>query len=317
LDTYATSITPNPPFDFDQVLSLLRAWPGAIVEQITADNEYRRAVYLEGRPALITVCSDGSIEQPHLVVTVTAEQITSAIQEAAVRTAERVFATHAAVAGIDETFSKDPVLWPEWHRFRGLRPVALPDLFESIVWAITAQQITVAFASKCKRALIERCGESWTVEGHEYILTPRPEVVAGLDDSDLLALQFSRQKARYILNLARQVARGEFDLEELWVLPADEAMDRLQGLVGIGRWTAEYVLLRALGHADAIPAGDVALQQVIGRAYLGRKATEAEVRVIAEAWAPWRGYAAMCWWLGRLLSRGRQNGRQPGIPSAE
>jgi 3-methyladenine DNA glycosylase/8-oxoguanine DNA glycosylase len=155
------------------------------------------------------------------------------------------------------------------------------------------------------------------VDGHEYILTPGPEVVAELDDSDLLELQFSRQKARYILNLARQVTRGEFDLEELWELSPDQAMERLQGLVGIGRWTAEYVLLRALGQPDAIPAGDVALQQVIGRAYHGRKATEAEVRVIAEAWAPWRGYAAMCWWLGRLLSRGQQNGRRPDVLAAD
>ena len=61
----------------------------------------------------------------------------------------------------------------------------------------------------------------------------------------------------------------DFDIEALWALPPDEALVELQTLVGIGRWTAEYVLLRGLGYADSIPAGDVALQRAIGIAYYG------------------------------------------------
>jgi DNA-3-methyladenine glycosylase II len=80
-------------------------------------------------------------------------------------------------------------------------------------------------------------------------------------------------------------------------------LEQLQTLVGIGRWTAEYVLLRGLGHADSIPAGDVALQRAIGRAYYGRMATEAEVRTLAEPWAPWRGYAAVTWWYTQRLDQ--------------
>ena len=165
------------------------------------------------------------------------------------------------------------------------------------------QQITVAFASKCKRGLAERYGERFTVSGDEYLLFPKPQVVASLQEADLLELQFSRQKARYLLNLARQIVSGEFDVEALWSLAADEALRQLQALVGIGRWTAEYVLLRGLGYADSIPAGDVALQRAIGGAYYGRIATESEVRLLAERWAPWRGYAAACWWYTHRLDQ--------------
>lgn len=278
-----------------------------MLEDLSKDGEYRRAVYLEGQPALITVRSDGTVDAPCLLVTVTAERVDEAVQAAAIRTVERVFTTTPDVTGLEDTFSNDPILWPLWMRFRGMRPVALPDLFESIVWAITGQQITVAFAAKCKRALTNRYGKPFDVDGHRFVLFPRPEVIANLTEADLLALQFSRQKARYILNFARQVTGGDFDLEGLWQLPPDEAMQKLQTLVGIGRWTAEYVSLRGLGYPDSIPAGDVALQRAIGRAYYGRPATEAEVRTIAQPWAPWRGYAAMCWWFTLMLDRRKPN----------
>ena len=274
-----------------------------MLEDISEEGIYRRAVYLEGRPALITVRGDGTLESSGLMVSVTAGSVDNAVQAAARRTIERVFNTAADITGLEETFASDPVLWTLWTRFRGFRPVSLPDLFESIVWAITGQQITVAFAAKCKRALSDGYGDRLEVAGQEFVLFPRPETIARLNEGDLLALQFSRQKARYILNLARQVTDGDFDIEALWGLPPDEALEKLQTLVGIGRWTAEYVLLRGLGYADSIPAGDVALQRAIGLAYYGRPATEAEVRTIAQPWAPWRGYAAMCWWFSQMRDR--------------
>jgi DNA-3-methyladenine glycosylase II len=303
LERRRLEIFPSAPFAFDHILGALRTSPGTVLEVITRDSEYRRAVYLEGRPALITVCGDGGIASPRLTASVTAEHVDAAVEAAALRTVERVFSAAVDISGLESVFSQDEILWPTWQRCRGFRPLGLPDLFEAITWAIIGQQITVAFASKCKRALTERYGERFSVEGAEYFLFPSPGAVAALSEADLLALQFSRQKARYLLNLARQVVSGEFDLEVLWTLPADEAAQRLQELVGIGRWTAEYVLLRGLGHPDAIPAGDVALQRAIGRAYYKRMATEAEVRLVADAWAPWRGYAAACWWYTQSLDK--------------
>jgi DNA-3-methyladenine glycosylase II len=303
LESRQIEITPPQPFAFDHILTSLRTSAGTVLEVITGDGEYRRAVYLEGQPALITVCGEGDILSPRLSVSVTAERVDAAIEAAVLRTVGRVFAAIADVSGLDATFFRDPVLWETWQRCRGFRPIVLPDLFEAIAWAIIGQQITVAFASKCKRALTEQYGERLAIGGDEYLLFPKPQVIALLNEDDLRVLQFSRQKARYLLNLARQIVSGEFDVEALWSLTAEEASEQLQTLVGIGRWTAEYVLLRGLGHADSIPAGDVALQRAIGRAYYGRMATEAEVRTLAEAWAPWRGYAAACWWYTQRLDQ--------------
>jgi DNA-3-methyladenine glycosylase II len=310
LEKRRLKIVPPQPFAFDQILMSLRVSPGTVLEVITDDGEYRRAVYLEGRPALITVRDDGGIANPRLSVEVTAERIDAAVEAGALRTVGRVFAATADVSGLEAVFCQDKVLWETWQRCRGFRPVALPDLFEAIAWAIIGQQITVAFASKCKRALTERYGERFTVEGSEYFLFPKPDAVASLNEADLLAIQFSRQKARYLINLAARITRGEFDVEALWNLAPEDASQYLQTLVGIGRWTAEYVLLRGLGHADTIPAGDVALQRAIGRAFFGRMATEGEVRTLAERWAPWRGYAAACWWYIQRLDQLNKTARR-------
>ena len=304
-------ITPPHPFAFDHILTSLRTSAGTVLEIITDGGEYRRAVYLEGRPALITVCDEGEIASPRLSVSITAERVDPAVEAAALRIVGGVFAASADVSGLEAVFCQDPVLWDTWQRCRGFRPVALPDVFEAIAWAIIGQQITVAFASKCKRALTEQYGERFVVGGDKYLLFPKPEVVASLGEDDLRPLQFSRQKSRYLLNLARRIVSGDFDIDALWSLTAEEASHQLQTLVGVGRWTAEYVLLRGLGHADAIPAGDVALQRAIGRAYFGRMATEAEVRTLAECWAPWRGYAAVCWWYTQRLDQLKKTQGQP------
>ncbi|MER3421171.1 MAG: DNA-3-methyladenine glycosylase, partial [Chloroflexota bacterium] len=175
------------------------------------------------------------------------------------------------------------------------------------VWAIIGQQINVAFAAKLKQALVMRFGRRLLLDGREYRLFPDAETLAGLDhERDLRPLQFSRQKSAYVIGAARAVATGVLDLEALRRVDAEEALARLTQLKGVGRWTAEYVLLRGLGFPDVIPAADGGLRRIIGRAYgLGRSATEAEVRALAARWAPWRAYAAFYWWFTLQRSAAR------------
>jgi DNA-3-methyladenine glycosylase II len=197
--------------------------------------------------------------------------------------------------------------------FRGLRPVLLPDLFETIVWAIIGQQINVIFAARCKRAFVETFGTHFEVDGDPWMLFPTPEQVVEIDEARLAEIQFSRQKSRYILNLAREIVEGRLDLNALLETPPQAAQERLEQLTGIGRWTAEYVLMRGIGHPDIIPAGDGGLRRIVGQRYgLGRLASEDEVRTIAERWAGWRGYFAFYLWFtlqeeGRLKREARTN----------
>ena len=107
----------------------------------------------------------------------------------------------------------------------------------------------------------------------------------------------SDAKIRTLKAIAKAVDRGELDLPALVTKPADEAHAVLTAVHGIGPWTADIYLLFCLGHADAWPAGDLALQEAT-RLLLALKARPSvkEMGALAEAWRPWRGAAACMLW---------------------
>lgn len=283
---------------------------------------------LEGVPALLRVEPEqratAGAPAGALRVEVIGEHAGERQLTAGVGLARRLFATDVDAARLLGDVAADAVFAAVARRFRGLRPVLIADLFETMVWAILGQQINVRFAAKLKRALVEQFGARLDVDGQSYLLFPPAATLAGLShERDLRPLQFSRQKSEYTILVARAIADGALDLDALLVAPPDEALARLMALKGIGRWTAEYVLMRGIGHPDIIPAGDGGLRRAIGVAYgFGRLATEAEVRVIAERWAPWRGYAAFYWWFtlqlaARDRSRSTAGGQATAPPPAD
>lgn len=291
-DALRFQVQPTAPFAFDLAMSYLRTSPSTIVESL-ADDAYSRALRLNGKAALITIRSESGTLEVELV----GPNLDERDRRRAESLVRRTLATDVDVSALPLAVRDDPVFAELATRYRGLRPILIPDLFETIVWAIIGQQINVRFAARCKRALVERFGERLTVDGKRYLLFPDAQRLASVGEADLAAIQFSRQKIRYVLNLAREICEGRLVLDDLWGMSADEARERLERIVGIGRWTAEYVLLRGLGHRDVIPAADGGLRQIIGRAYgFGRNATESEVRQLAERWAGWRSYAAFYWW---------------------
>jgi DNA-3-methyladenine glycosylase II len=123
-----------------------------------------------------------------------------------------------------------------------------------------------------------------------------PKAMMALADEDLRAAGLSRQKIGYCRSLAELVAGGTLDLHNL---PADDedAIAALTMIRGIGRWSAEIYLLFAEGRPDIWPAGDLAVQEDVGR-LLGHDVRPGEklVRELAEGWRPYRGAAAIFAW---------------------
>lgn len=133
-----------------------------------------------------------------------------------------------------------------------------------------------------------------------------PEKFLAIDDARLRAFGFSRQKALYCRLAARAAVEGELDFGKLDTLDDDAARAVLLRLKGVGPWTAEIYLLRALLRPDAWPAGDLALQiaaQEVKR--LAARPSASELEGLAEAWRPWRAVAARVLWLHYLGRRGR------------
>ena len=103
-------------------------------------------------------------------------------------------------------------------------------------------------------------------------------------------------KIKTIKEIGKAIAKGTIDLDALADMAADEAHAALIALHGIGPWTADIYLLFCLGHADAWPAGDLALQEAARIAFDLRAAGRQGDGALAEAWRPWRGVAAHLLW---------------------
>jgi DNA-3-methyladenine glycosylase II len=288
-------VFPVGPLDLRHALAYLRTSPSAVLEEI-GDDTYVRPLTLRGQDLLLTVRP--AMEQSALLMTVEGDDIDADVLSLAQDRVRAVFSLDADPAPFLAVTQSDPIFVRVRDRFAGLRPVLIADPFEALIWAIIGQQINVAFARKLKARLVELVGRRLRVRERDYLLFPSPAEIAGLDAEILRANQFSRQKAAYVLTAAEAVASGDLVIDALAALPYEDAIAALVHYKGIGRWTAEYLLMRGLGAADSIPAADLGLRAIIGKAYgLDRTATESEVRQIAAGWAPYRGWASFYWWM--------------------
>jgi DNA-3-methyladenine glycosylase II len=165
------------------------------------------------------------------------------------------------------------------------RPPLAPDPWEALVTAITAQQVSLSSATAVRGRFVERFGDAYDLAWS----FPRRELVANARVDDLASVGFSRRKAEYVLGLAQ----SELDLDALSVLADEEVVQAITSVRGLGRWTADWFLARALGRADAWPAGDLGLRKAVSRFYGGgRMLSEEEVRVVGERFAGHRNLVA-------------------------
>ena len=128
-----------------------------------------------------------------------------------------------------------------------------PSVYDGLLWSIIGQQINFAFACQLRRRLVERAGEPAADGLHA---PPTPAAVAALSPEDLLPLQFSRQKAGYLISTSRLIADGKLDLPALCAMSATRAERTLLAVRGLGPWSVNYVMMRSLGFPDCVPLGD-------------------------------------------------------------
>ena len=156
-------------------------------------------------------------------------------------------------------------LGPLAQRFRGMKPPRFATVFEGVINAMACQQLTLTVGVHLLNRLAVACGAAFG-EGDETVHAfPRPEDLAGASPAALRQFGFSRQKGRAMIELAQSVAEGRVDLEGLAALPDDEVIDHLRELRGVGRWTAEYILLRGLGRVHVFPGDDVGARNNLQR----------------------------------------------------
>lgn len=298
------------PFDFERTLRFILSPPvllnGRVFDPLLDHfeaGEYRRVAEVSGRPVLYGVTAShaprkkGS-ESRYLEARILAGPDDVATRQAVTDLVRRQFSTGLDLTPFYRQAASDPVLSRLVRHFRGMRIPQAPAVFETLISAIVEQQVNLSFAHQVKKALIRTYGPSIEFEGRTYNTFPEPASLAITTPAELRTLQVSGPKGRYIIDLSRAALDGRLDLEALREIEPAQAHERLLREKGVGHWTAQYVGLRALGHLDCLPAGDVGLQKVVRRLYgLRKQPTPARIEKLARPWAGWRSYATFYLWL--------------------
>ncbi len=197
--------------------------------------------------------------------------------------------------GLDAVTQADPIL-------RGLvADGAVPTLrkrppgFEGLAWIIVGQQLSTASAAAIWGRL-------------RQIFDPSsPAAFLRLADEDLRKAGLSTGKIRTLRATATEILEDRLPLDRLHDLPADEAHRLLTAVKGIGPWTADVYLLFCLGHPDAFPSGDLAVQEAARLAYgLELRPDSKALTSLAERWRPWRGVAAKVLWAHYRMAKARE-----------
>jgi DNA-3-methyladenine glycosylase II len=255
-------------------------------------------------PCRITV--GGSPDRPRVRVTFAGPD-GAPVRAAVRRQAHLLLGLDSDLADFHARAAADPVLGSLVARaggLWGLRPSVTPDPLEMLVGAISTQQVNLAFAFLTRARLVRRYGEAAVLEGVTVYAFPTAAALARADATILRAMQFSTRKAEYIVALARAVDGGALDLAALAAASDDEVLSRLTAVRGLGRWTAEWFLARALGRPDVCPAGDLGVRRAVeALCFRGRPCDEARVRRRAEAWRPHRTLAVHYLLAGHRLPR--------------
>jgi DNA-3-methyladenine glycosylase II len=224
----------------------------------------------EGKPLEIAVMQTGPSEAAALEVKVIGARIPPITLSAVTATLERLLGLRTDLGKFYRLAAGDRKLGPMVERFRGVKPPRYPTLFECLVNGIACQQITLALGVRLVMRLAEAHGPALRNQDGVFYAFPRPEDLAPLKPEALRELGFSRQKALALTELACALAERRLDLEGLSALGNEEALACLQELRGVGRWTAEYTLIRGLGRLHVFPGDDVGARRNLG-SWLGLK----------------------------------------------
>jgi DNA-3-methyladenine glycosylase II len=252
-------LKPTPPFRLDLTVWTLRRRPDNAVDRWDG-NIYRRVLPLPAGPAEVVVRQTGPPDAPRLRVAVEGESFNSAARAVVVAALERLLGLRLDLTAFYQFAARHGRLGQLARRFQGMKPPRYATVFEGLANAIACQQVTLTVGIRVLNRLIASygaavpTGDPTEATVHAF---PRPDDVAGLQPDELRRIGFSQQKGRALIELAGAIVAGRFDPTRLTELSDREAVEHLCALRGVGRWTAEYVLLRGLGRINVFPGDDV------------------------------------------------------------
>ncbi|MCW5698709.1 MAG: DNA-3-methyladenine glycosylase 2 family protein [Rhodospirillales bacterium] len=288
MKTATLSLPFTPPYDWAGIVEFLaaRAIPG--VEQVDGEC-YRRTIAQGETHGWVEV--GPVLDLGRLVAKVHPGEAFDLAR--VVNKLRHLFDLDAEVGAIIAHLGRDSRLGAMVRARPGLRVPGAWDEFELVVRAILGQQVSIRGASTLAGRLAALWGKPLNMNPVGAIaLTTVFPLSETLAQADVSAIGLPRARAGAISSVAKAFATNPSLLRSAGT--SDETCRRLSRLPGIGPWTAQYIAMRAMRDPDAFPASDLGLLRAMSED--GRRPTPAELLKTAEAWRPWRAYAAMHLW---------------------
>jgi DNA-3-methyladenine glycosylase II len=300
--TLSFYLKPNRPFRLDFTVWALRRLPHNAVDRwdgrmytriLVITNETIRVDI--GQPTehriRVNVRTEKNFEQSNLK-----EQVTALV--------EKMLGIRKDLREFYALAEQDRNLVPLVTRFKGLKPPRFPSVFEAVINAIACQQLSLHVGIELLNRLTKIYGRVWGDDEAIHAF-PLPQDIAQAPPSKLRSLGFSSSKVQAIITIARDIVKGEIDLEKLAAMDDADAADYLPGLKGIGRWSAEYVMLRGLGRINIFPGDDIGAQNNLQRLlHLKEKPGYDKIRMLTRRWHPYAGFCYFHFLLNKLEGKG-------------
>jgi DNA-3-methyladenine glycosylase II len=301
-------LNPIAPFRLELTVWALRRRAVNLVDRWNGEC-YRRVLVMSGSTVEIAVRQHGKPETPRLQVTLSGMQMTPGAREIAAAALERLLGLKINLKPFYRFAAADSKLGPLVARFRGLKPPRFPTLFETLANAIACQQMSLSLGILLLNRLAEKFGARIETSAGTSHAFPEPAALAGQQPDAFRQLGFSHQKGRALIALAQTCVGGAVTGQDLDHLDDADVVKRLLALRGIGRWSAEYALLRGLGRLNVYPGDDVGARNNLRRWLRLRKLLDYDgVRRVTNKWQPYSGFVYFHMLLDGLENRGQLNG---------
>ena len=299
------TLKPSPPFSLELTAWALRRRFKNEVDRWDGKNYSRIFVY-GGKAVKVSVSQEGGLNKPKLHVVVVGE--TDDLQTVRTRisaTLEKMFSIRKDLTEFYSLSGGDRRLRPLAERFTGVKPPRFPTVFEALVNAISCQQVSLDLGIILLNRLANAYGTAIRDGDAVFHAFPSPEDLAALSTEDLRKLGFSRNKGLAIIELSKEITTGNVEIEILETMSDIDIIEYLSRIRGVGRWSAEYVLLRGLGRINIFPGDDVGAQKNLQN-FMGlrERPDYDQIKGITSQWQPYAGFVYFHFLLDKLKTKG-------------
>ncbi len=286
------TLRPVAPFDFDQALDFIGAFPPMHSEQVVSEKSLKRAAWASQTPVAFKLTATGTVEEPELHYELHSDDPLSEADVAAlVRRIETYLSVYDDLRRFYELVDSDPPFAPVKRELYGYHQVKFLTPFENACWTILSQRNRLVIARQMKRSMIEEFSAAVEFEGRQYWPFPGAKEVVRASVEDLTTLLRNSRRAEYIHGAA--VAFSEVDEAFLREGSYEEVSRWLHTIPGVGAWSATFVMIRSLGRMERIPYGDNTLMNLAGYVYGdGQPLSAEDVQRLADHYGDLQGYWA-------------------------